>query len=277
MSPFRMRSPWSLRFSPPAWRRAALGAFAGALCAAVGGAGCGGSQPKPQNPAGAVAASNVPGAPLVDRSRCSPEGKQAMVLDTNRDKKPDVWKYFIAGTGGAQVLACKRQDLDHDGNIDSIYYYDATGTQVTLEEFNLDFDGRIDQRVYWANGKKVRIERDFNFDDKPDVWDYYEDGRLVRIERDTDNDGRVDQWEYWEGGKLDRIGYDTSGSGRVDRWDRAPEGGDDMSAAVAAGAAAGGGTSAPPSGAVPAAATAPAQPASIAPPPPAPAPAPKKK
>jgi len=180
------------------------------------------------------ATSNVPGAPPVDRTRCKAEGKQVTTADTNQDGKPDVWKYFVPNGQGAEVLTCKQEDLNHDGKVDSIFYYNETGAQTTLEEFDVDWDGHIDETVYYVNGKKVRSEFDTNFDGKPDVWNYYEDEKLVRIERDTDGNGRVDQWEYYEGGKLDRIGYDTTGAGKVDKWDRAPEGGDIAAPAVPA-------------------------------------------
>ena len=197
--------------------------------------GCGGAQKAPTQNAAAAGATNVQAPPPIDRSRCKATGKQVMEADTNLDKKPDVWKYFVANGQGAQVMTCKQVDLNHDGKVDIIYYYDDTGAQSNLEEFDLDFDGRIDLTVYYANGKKIREELDTNYDGQSDLWKFYEDEKLVRIERDSDFNARVDQWEFYEGGKLDRIGYDTSGSGRVDKWDRAPEG-DDTAGAEAASA-----------------------------------------
>ena len=204
-------------------------------------AGCGSSQSAgPQTQANAGGLSEAAG-PAVDRSRCQAAGKQVVEADTNLDKKPDVWKYYVPNGQGAEVLACKQVDLNHDGKVDIIYYYDDTGSQSVLEEFDLDFDGRIDLTVYYAHGKKIREELDTNYDGKPDLWKFYEDDKLVRLERDSDYNGRVDQWEYYEAGKLDRIGYDTSGSGKVDKWDRAPEGDD-----AAAGSATAVGLDAPP-------------------------------
>jgi hypothetical protein len=208
--------------------------------------------------------SNVPAAPNVDRSKCSDKGKQVVTVDTNLDKKPDVWKYFTSSQQEGQtvsVLSCKQVDLNHDGKIDLVSYYDEKGSQLAMEEADLDFDGQFDVTSYYVAGRRVRKEEDTNFDKRPDVWTYYEDDKIVRIERDTDGNGKVDEWQYFEGGKLDRIGYDTSGAGRVDRWDRAPEGegsgaagpaggGDQAAAAPAPGAAAApvpaGGTAAAP-------------------------------
>ncbi len=237
-------------------------------------AGCGGSQNAPPQTAANAGATNVEAPPPVDRTRCKSDGKQVIGSDTNLDKKPDVWKYYVPNGQGAQVATCKQVDLNHDGKVDITYYFDNTGSQSALEEFDLDFDGRIDQTVYFSNGKKVRLEMDTNFDNRSDVWKFYEDEKLVRIERDSDNNARADQWEYYEGGRLDRIGYDSSGSGRVDKWDRAPDGLDEGGAAAAGAAPAG---AAPvPAGLTPAGAPGPIAAPVPAPAPAAPAAAPKK-
>ena len=217
-----------------------LGSLATAL-ALMGTAACSGEQkPGTVNPG---SASNVPGAPPVDRSRCKAEGKHVITADLNGDNKADVWKYYVPNGQGADVLTCKQIDYNRDGKVDSVYYYDDGGSQTTLEEFDMDFDGRFEETVYYVNGKKVRIEMDMDFDGKTDIWKFFEDEKLVRMERDTDNNGKVDQWEYYEGGKLDRIGYDTTGSGKVDTWDRAAADGSEVGA--------------PPTAAAPAAAAAP--------------------
>ncbi len=183
---------------------------------------CGSTQKTATGASSSMAAapgSNATPGPSVDRSKCDTSGKQVTTTDTNQDKKPDVWKLYAAG---GQFLACKQVDLNHDGSVDIVYYYDASGV-LTMEEFDLDFDRKFDMATYYQNGRRIRDERDHNFDARPDYWKFYEDEKLVRIERDADFNGNVDEWSYYEGGRLDRIGYDTSGSGRVDKWDRAPE------------------------------------------------------
>jgi hypothetical protein len=172
------------------------------------------------------AAPNAAPAPLVNREKCNEQGKSVVTGDTNQDKKPDVWKFFKAVDLGGQktdVLVCKQVDLNHDGKIDLVNYYDDRGAQLEMEEADLDLDGKFDLTVYYSGGKKVRQERDMDFDQRVDLWSFFEDEKLVREERDKNGDGRVDEWAYFEAGKLDRIGYDTTGSGRVDKWDRAPE------------------------------------------------------
>src|SRR6478609_5165632 len=241
-----------------------------ALCGAT--LGCG-STPKHAEMVNA-AGSNAQAAPLVDRDKCNDKDKHVVTSDINQDKKPDVWKFFKTVDIGGQkteVMTCKETDLNLDGKIDMVNYYDDTGSQIVLEEIDGDLDGKFDMTVYYNQGKRVRDEIDTNFDQRADVWKYYEDGKLVRIEFDKNNDGKIDEWDYYEAGKLDRIGYDTSGSGRVDRWDRAPEQEEEAPGGNAT-TPAPGGAAAP--AAKPAAA---AKPAPAAAPAPAPAAAAKKK
>jgi hypothetical protein len=189
----------------------------------------------------ASGANNVPTPPNVDRTKCDEKGKNVITADTNLDQKPDVWKFYQTVDVGGQkteILTCKEVDLNHDGKVDLVSYYDDKGAQITMDEADADFDGKFDVTRYFVNGKKVREELDTNFDQKPDVWQYFEDEKLVRQERDTNGDGKVDEWEYYEGGKLDRIGYDTTGTGTVNKWDRSPEGEDTEGAAPAAAPAA---------------------------------------
>src|SRR6266545_8351156 len=187
-----------------------------AVCVPLAFSGCGGQQKLGAEMAGAPQGSNVPAGPPVDKTKCNEKDKKIITSDTDLDKKPDVWKYYQSKEINGQkveVLVCKQVDLNHDGRLDMVSYYDDAGQKVEMEEADLDFDGRFDAAFYFANGKKVRIESDMNFDSKVDVWKYFEEEKLVRIERDTNSDGRVDEWQYYEGGRLDRIGYDTTGAG----------------------------------------------------------------
>jgi hypothetical protein len=209
---------------------------------ALGFSGCGSSK--------SAEASASPGSNLkvsqsdfgaqFDRSRCDDKGKQAISADTNGDGKPDVVKLFTVvdqGSQKVQQLACRQVDLNHDGKMDIIYTYAANGS-LMAEDFDLDFDGKFDERVYYQEGKKVRMERDMDGDGKPDYVEFFEGGKLVRAERDSNGDGKTDEWLYYENGKLDRIGRDSTGSGRADKWERNPETAETApEAAPAAGAA----------------------------------------
>jgi antitoxin component YwqK of YwqJK toxin-antitoxin module len=160
-----------------------------------------------------------------DKSRCDTSGKKITTVDINNDGKADVWKFYatvMENGAKLEVLTCKEVDLNKDGKKDAWIYYE-NGGNVANEEFDTDFDGRIDMWTYRQNGKIVREEYDSDFDGKPDIWKFFENEKLTRLERSTKKNGKVDVWEYYEGGKLERIGYDTTGSGQIDRWDRAPE------------------------------------------------------
>src|SRR5215831_10174462 len=88
--------------------------------------GCSGTTQTP-GPMLPTADSNVPAPPNVDRSKCDDKGKQVITADTNQDKKPDVWKFFATTTLNGQqvqVITCKQVDLNHDGKIDIVYFYD---------------------------------------------------------------------------------------------------------------------------------------------------------
>jgi hypothetical protein len=231
------------------------------LCSAAAFGACGGSTAAGPGAKSDLKLSQTDFGAQFDRSRCNDHGKQVITADTNGDGKPDVIKLFTLGElNGQKVqqLSCRQVDLNHDGKMDIIYSYNDAGL-IIGEEFDLDFDGKFDERVYYQDGKKVRMERDMDGDGRPDYVEFYEGGRLVRVERDSNGDGRPDEWQYYENGKLDRIGIDTTGSGRADKWERNPENAEPASeAAPAAG-------SAPAPGMVPAPAAKGATPATAAP------------
>jgi hypothetical protein len=200
--------------------------------AALAFAGCAGrAKPPPVDP-------RAPAGPVV----VVPPGFEAVpgeVLteyDLTHDGKPDVWKYVSRGADGKEVLLRKEKDLNADGRIDVWEKYAADGTPVRLV-YDLDFDGKPDETLFYEKDQLVKKELALGFDGVPRTWNYYEKGKLVRKERDTNGDSTVDTWEYWENGEIDRIGVDEDADGQVDRWD-----------ARKSAAPAGDGRSPPPSG-----------------------------
>ncbi len=149
--------------------------------------------------------------------------------DLTHDGKPDVWKYSTRDASGKEILLRKEKDLNGDGRIDTWEKYAPDGSLVVVL-YDLDFDGRPDETLFYEKDQLVKKEMAYGFDGVPRTWCYYEKGKLVRKERDTNGDGKVDYWEYWENGEVDRIGVDEDGDGQVDRWearkiaDAAPEG-----------------------------------------------------
>lgn len=177
---------------------------------------CASPQKKPQ-----AAADPVP-APA--ELRVVPKGfepqpnETASEFDLTHDGKTDVWKYVRRDPAGKEILLRKEKDLNGDGKIDSWEKYGPDGTIVRVV-YDLDFDGKPDETLYFEKEQLVKKELAFGFDGVPRSWNHYEKGKLVRKERDTNGDGTVDYWEYWESGEIDRIGVDQDGDGQVDRWE----------------------------------------------------------
>ena len=148
--------------------------------------------------------------------------EHVQAFDLHRTGKPDVWVYTVTtqDATGRPVERRVRQeaDLNADGKVDIVYYFDANGQKIR-ETMDLDYDGKVDDTIYFEKGKKVRSEKDLDGDGRVDTWNYYDGAeKLVRKERDVKGSGKVDYWEYWENGVIDRIGEDLDGDGQVDRW-----------------------------------------------------------
>jgi hypothetical protein len=138
--------------------------------------------------------------------------------DLTHDGKPDVWKYAVKDAAGKETLLRKEKDLNADGRLDSWEKYAPDG-KLSQAVYDLDFDGKPDETLFYEKDQLVKKELALGFDGVPRTWNYYEKGKLVRKERDTNGDSNVDTWEYWENGEVDRIGVDQDGDGQVDRWD----------------------------------------------------------
>ncbi len=146
------------------------------------------------------------------------QGEILTEYDLTHDGKPDVWKYTVKDASGKEILVRKEKDLNGDGRVDTWEKYAPDGSLVRVA-YDLDFDGKPDELLYFEKDQLVKKELAFGFDGLPRCWNYYEKGKLVRKERDTAGRGQVDYWEYWENGEVDRIGVDLDGDGQVDRWE----------------------------------------------------------
>jgi len=190
---------------------------------------CGSSGPARNGGGSSSGGNEGPNRPSDDRSRCETDGSDLEVseYDTSGDDHPDVRKvYRRLGEGGEAnlILICREVDLNHDGIKDVYRYYNDEGRPLR-EEGDRNFDGQLDERLFFESGVVVRVERDSDYDGRFDTHIFYEEGRPVRGERDvsgrsTASNWRPDRWEYYERGQLVRIGSDLDGDGQVDRWDR---------------------------------------------------------
>lgn len=119
---------------------------------------------------------------------CDGASASAQKVDVNGDGKADII-HVMSGSHEA----CRIVDLNMDGVIDAVIYYDDQGRERRRES-DFDRDGRADEiSVFEGGALKLKL-RETNFDNKIDTWDHYEGGRLAKRERDSDGDGIVDQW-----------------------------------------------------------------------------------
>ncbi|MEM7157451.1 MAG: hypothetical protein AAF799_31690, partial [Myxococcota bacterium] len=114
----------------------------------------------------------------IDGTRCDTRGTRSEQQDTNHDGRADLVSLY--GTADAASLRCKQADLNFDGRLDAYFHYDENG-KLVREQFDQDYDGRIDLGSYYEGGALVLDELDLNRDGFVDAWRRYDKGRLTRI------------------------------------------------------------------------------------------------
>jgi hypothetical protein len=146
------------------------------------------------------------------------------MFDLFHTGRPDVWEYYETltdpATGQTHLrLVRKELDLNDDGRVDVIRYYDEND-RVVKEELDLDFDGKIEEVIYFDDRGTPSRKEMLGPDGKPRLWKYYENGKLAREERISKTTGKVESWEYWVDGKLDRIFVvsDDASGGVLKEW-----------------------------------------------------------
>jgi hypothetical protein len=187
------------------------------LLALAAGTACGGSEGEERSP-------------TIDLPRYSEDGLRIVYSDLDHDGIPEVLKYFATdeeeehrAQDVERRLVRTEIDLTGDGIPNMRREYDELG-ELTREEFDGNFDGRIDHVIEWEEGLVMRSEQDENHDGRSDVFRVYRHGHLSRIMRDTNFDGTVDTWSYYDRFGLVRVGYDTDRNGEADYWVNRPEG-----------------------------------------------------
>jgi hypothetical protein len=84
-------------------------------------------------------------------------------------------------------------DVNEDGKVDYVLVNNAKGLPEH-EEFDYDYDGVMDDFLYYENGLAVREEIDSDFNGKIDIWVHLSEGKYIRRwERDLDGDGKPDK------------------------------------------------------------------------------------
>ncbi len=108
------------------------------------------------------------------------------------------------------------RDLNYDGRVDRVEYYDAKG-MLAKTETDTNNNNKLDEWVFYDNGIIARAQKDSNGDGKADrLHSYSPNGVLKKTELDTDNDGEIDEWVYYSNGKPRRVDKDTTGDGIPD-------------------------------------------------------------
>jgi hypothetical protein len=108
--------------------------------------------------------------------------------DTNHDGKPDKW---------VRTISDDTIEITMDQNYDGVIDYRGTFTKdwkPIYEEFDYNYDGKMDTFYFYDKGLLVRQEIDSNFDGKIDIWIYIDSGKYItKYAADTDFDGKIDK------------------------------------------------------------------------------------
>lgn len=167
--------------------------------------GCGGSSSSAKVPEGAVQRDTE-----IVHEECEVDAGDALKLDANGDKRPDVVQ---VRDGGREV--CRALDLNFDGTMDSWIYYDEQG-RIRRRESDYDRDGRVDEVMLFRAGVVAEKHRATMLTGKLDTWEYYKAGALARTERDSNGDTIVDQWWEYPRAGCPVIHADVNSDGRPD-------------------------------------------------------------
>ena len=132
---------------------------------------------------GGSTASTLPSGSRGEALAC--EGNRVESTDVNEDGRADIEQ---VQRGGRPY--CMRADMNFDGMIDVVRFYESDGVSVAQERHDFDFDGQLDQLSFYQDGKLVRKELDTNFDNTIDTWLWCDGGWVVKAERDRQRDGK---------------------------------------------------------------------------------------
>lgn len=153
------------------------------------------------------------------RELCVGEGANVQAVDVNNDGTPDIRHVLANGQ-----RRCTEIDMNFDGRVDVVRFFEADGRTILREEHDFDFDGRFDQIAIYENGQLTHKELDTNFNDRIDTWLWCQEGRVTRAERDRRNSGRVDTWEVYDRGVLTEARYDDDNDGEPEKFEIFREG-----------------------------------------------------
>ncbi len=92
-------------------------------------------------------------------------------------------------------------DRNYDGVVDRVEVYNKKGVIIRVEA-DTNGDGKMDEWVFYKDGKATKGEKDANRDGKPDTFLTYDTkGAIVKLEVDSDGDGKIDVLVSYKNGK----------------------------------------------------------------------------
>lgn len=161
------------------------------------------------------------------------------VFDINGDAQVDMWKFYryhkTADTEGIGELMIIRKELDvnFDGRVDRIMYYNAK-EELTREEIDSNFDNHIDRIYHYDSGLLIKTEfyrklcNAMLIDEPmpggtryPDLIRYYRKGIMTREEIDEKCTGHSTNVTIFNAeGTVTQTGEDLNGDGIIDIWTR---------------------------------------------------------
>ncbi len=138
--------------------------------------------------------------------------EQVETVDTDKDGKPDEWRYSEGG-----VLVRIERDRDHNGTHEVRILIKEGKPEYS--EVDRNGDGRPDLIRFYEGGKPQKEQADLNFDGKMDAWTYYKEGFKDLLIMDKNFDGKPDAWFYYAQVGLKLVGgrVDDNFDGKIDR------------------------------------------------------------
>jgi len=135
-----------------------------------------------------------------------------MKLDSNGDRKADVFAYF----SGRNTPDRLEIDENRDGTIDRWEEYNPEGVMLRYATSRKGGSPERFVEVDPVTKATIQVETDVDHNGRRERLELFVSGRLSRAEIDTDGDGKRDRVQDWSPGYLASEEIDRDGDGRPD-------------------------------------------------------------